>query len=110
MSRGFKTALAVGLFGATVIVLIASVVAPVGYYQDAGREGTAIDTFHLIAGWVAGIAGAIAVAIYIYGFVWVVRNLKGRRRLLWAVSFIFLGPLTVFVWWWRLIRPLPEPT
>ena len=110
MSPRLKAALGIALFGGVAVVVVASVVAPTSYYLDAARDRTTVDTFHLVAGWVAGIAGAACAAGVIFGFIWVLRSLEGRRRLVWAIGFVLTGPLAALVWWWRLVRPLPERT
>lgn len=35
-------------------------------------------------------------------------SLDGDARLMWVLALILLGPLVLPVWWWKLVRPLPE--
>jgi hypothetical protein len=106
MSSGFKTALAIALFPtfAWVLCFSAFVLAFPGVYNDAPY---AVRLILLSITIPATIIGALAG---LYGFVWVIQKLRGNERIGWVIGFLVGGSITALIWWWVLIRPLPEPS
>jgi hypothetical protein len=104
MSRAFKTFLAIAIYTAFPWAVLVSIFALAGFYKDG--EHHPVSNGILVLGIPITLINAFAV---IFGFVWVIRHLRGNRRIGWAVAFFVGGFLTACIWWWRLVRPLPEP-
>jgi predicted neutral ceramidase superfamily lipid hydrolase len=104
MSRRWKNALFLALFPtAAWSVLLFALFFFAGFRfddQDLLHQGLVV---------LAAAAAVIYGITASYAFVWVLVNLRGGQRVRWIFGFVLGGSIAALVWWWTLIRPLPEP-
>jgi hypothetical protein len=103
MSRALKTFLAVAIYLAIPFLALAF-----GFFFTHPHPHGPYTVVQVLV--IVGIplipANAFAV---LYGFIWIIRQLRGTERIGWAIAFFVGGCITECFWWWRFVRPLPEP-
>jgi hypothetical protein len=104
MSREFKRLLAIAVYAALPWLLLVGALVLLGLLKNGDQR----TLYQLIFAFGVPICLANGFAV-LYGLGWVLRHLRGSRRIRWAIAFFLGGFITACFWWWSLIRPLPEP-
>lgn len=105
ISPGFKRFLGIAIYAVIPWAVLVAIFALTGSYK--GDEHHPLANAVLVLGIPITLANGFAV---LYGLVWVIRQLRGNRRVGWVIAFVVGGFITACFWWWTLIRPLPRPS